>query len=45
MVDEYKYNIDNWIYGDICLHHDETINEVLWLMLSNKDQLLKLQNS
>lgn len=43
--DEYEYSIESWTYGNICWHLDEALNEILWLMLSDKEQLLKLQKS
>lgn len=43
--DEIEYSIENWTYGDICLRLNETINELLWFMLSNKSQLTALRMS
>ncbi len=43
--DETEYSIENWTYGSICLRLDEALNEILWLMLSDKDKLLALQMS
>lgn len=43
--DEIEYSIENWTYGDICLHLDEALNEILWLMLSDKSKLVALQMS
>lgn len=43
--DEIEYSIENWTYGDICLRLDEALNEILWLMLSDKNRLLALQLS
>ena len=43
--DEYEYSIENWVYGDICLRLDEAFNEILWLMLSDNAQLLRIQKS
>lgn len=41
--DEYEYSVENWIYGNICLNIDKALNEILWLMLSDKAQLMKIQ--
>lgn len=43
--DEYEYSVENWIYGNMCLRIDEALNEILWLMLSDKAQLMKIQSS
>lgn len=43
--DEFEYSVENWTYGDICLRLDEALNEILWLMLFDKDKLVSLQMS
>ena len=43
--DEREYSVENWIYNSICLRLDETLNEILWLMLSDRDQLVKIQKN
>lgn len=45
LFDEYEYSIENWTYGNICLNLDEALNEILWLMLSDKAKLIALQMS
>jgi hypothetical protein len=44
-LDESEYSIESWTYGDICLRLDEALNEILWLMLSDKTQLMRIQRS
>jgi len=43
--DEIEYSVENWTYGDICLRLDEALNEILWLMLSDNDKLVKIQTN
>lgn len=43
--DECEYSIENWIYNSICLRLDETLNEILWLMISDRDKLVKIQKA
>ena len=43
--DEFEYSIDNWTYGNICLNLDAALNEILWLMLCDKEQLKSVQMS
>ena len=43
--DEFENSIETWTYGNICLNLDEALNEILWLMLSDRAQLIALQNS
>jgi len=43
--DEYEYSIENWTYGNICLHLDRALCEILWLMLSDREQLLSIQQN
>ena len=43
--DEFEYSIESWIYGNICMHLDEALNEILWLMLFDNDQLMSIQRS
>ena len=41
--DEYEYSIENWTYINICIQLDYALNEILWLMLSDKPKLLSIQ--
>ena len=43
--DECEYSIESWIYGNICLFLDKALNEILWLMLSDNAQLMRIQMS
>lgn len=43
--DEFEYSIENWTYGNICMHLDEALREILWLMLSDRTKLVELQMS
>lgn len=43
--DECEYSVENWIYGNICLNLDAALNEILWLMLSDRDHLAMIQAS
>lgn len=44
-LDEYEYSIETWVYDHICITLDKALNEILWLMLSDRDKLIKLQKS
>jgi hypothetical protein len=41
--DEFEYSIDNWIYGNICINVNETLNNILWLMISDKKKWEKIR--
>ena len=43
--DEFEYSIENWTYGNICINLDSALNEILWLMLSDRAQLASVQMS
>ncbi len=42
--DEYEHSVETWTYGNLCLILDDALNEILWLMLSNRNQLIAIQN-
>lgn len=43
--DEIEYSVENWTYQNICLRLEEALNEILWLMLSDKKKISALQMS
>lgn len=43
--DEFEYSIENWTYGNICLHLDKALSNILWLMLFDKQKLLNIQQN
>lgn len=43
--DEFEYSIDNWTYGNICWNIDETLNNILWFMFSDRGKWENLRNS
>ena len=44
-LDEYECSIETWVYDHICITLDKALNEILWLMLSDRNKLIKLQKS
>ncbi len=42
--DEYEYSIENWTYGDIGLRLNSILSEILWLLISDTEQLMKIKN-
>ncbi|APQ78454.1 hypothetical protein [Clostridium botulinum] len=43
--DEFEYSIENWTYGNICLHLDKALANILWLMLFDKEKLSSIQQN
>ncbi|MCF7753176.1 hypothetical protein KQ941_01885 [Paenibacillus xylanexedens] len=43
--DEFEYSIENWTYLNICCRLDEILNEIVWELVTNKDQLKTIQYS
>lgn len=43
--DEFEYSIDNWTYGNICWNIDESLNNILWFMFSDRGKWENLRNS
>lgn len=41
--DEFEYSIENWTYLNICCRLDDILNEIVWELITNKDQLRLLQ--
>lgn len=41
--DEFEYSIENWTYLNICCRLDEVLNEIVWELITNKNQLRALQ--
>ncbi|MEK5358056.1 hypothetical protein [Paenibacillus sp. FSL L8-0709] len=41
--DEFEYSIENWTYLNICCRLDEVLNEIVWELITNKNQLKVLQ--
>jgi hypothetical protein len=43
--DEFEYSIENWTYGNICIELDKALANILWLMLFDKEKLLRIQQN
>ncbi|MBZ9690965.1 hypothetical protein [Clostridium sp. M14] len=43
--DEFEHSIENWTYRNICLHLDQALSNILWLMLFDKEKLLNIQQN
>lgn len=41
--DEFEYSMENWTYLNICCRLDEVLNEIVWELITNKNQLRVLQ--
>ena len=43
--DEIEYSVENWNYLSICCKLDEILSEIIWILLTDKEELLKIQYS
>ncbi|WP_339245093.1 hypothetical protein NST58_29080 [Paenibacillus sp. FSL R10-2796] len=43
VFDEFEHSIENWTYLNICCRLDEVLNEIVWELITNKNQLRALQ--